>query len=176
MNSERSYFKYLTYSLALVVMLVVGEQSYAYVDPVAGGGDEHVLWSLGSQWTDDQASPLVLISQSSSRRRQSRAQGRRVNRVNNNVVDTTSAAPRSAARSKKRAKNRSSILRTEKTYNIRGGNKSTVIDFDETDITGERRDPGVGFVQSTFSERKSDFVKIRREWHYAMIQSTQLVD
>lgn len=89
---------------------------------------------------------------------------------------SSKAGSRSAARSQKKAKNRSAILRSEKSYKIGRGEKSTVIDFDETDITGERRDPGVGFVQSTLSERKSNFVKIRREWHYAMTQSTQLVD
>ena len=56
------------------------------------------------------------------------------------------------------------------------GTGQAVIDFDDTDITGERRDPGVGFVQSTHGAKSGNFVKIRKEWHDAMVKSTQLVD
>lgn len=92
------------------------------------------------------------------------------------VANTSARSPRSAARSEQRSSQGRAILRSEKKFKMGGSAKSTVIDFDDTDITGERRDPGVGFVQSTFAERKSNFVKIRREWHDAMIKSTQFVD
>ena len=79
----------------------------------------------------------------------------------------------------KASKTRRSVLKTEKKYSYKTGksaNKDTVIDFDETDITGERRDPGVGFVKSAVTERSGQFVKIRKEWHDAMVKSVQLVD
>lgn len=69
------------------------------------------------------------------------------------------------------------VLSTEKRFTQKkGAPKDTNIDFDEIDITGQRKDPGVGFVRSTVSGSGQDFINIRKEWHDAMVQSTLLVD
>ena len=69
------------------------------------------------------------------------------------------------------------MLTSEKSYKVNKGKMAnTSIDFDETDITGQRRDPGVGFVKSTSKGDAMNFVKIRRKWHDSMVKSTLLVD
>ena len=68
------------------------------------------------------------------------------------------------------------MLTSEKSYKMQKGKMADTIDFDETDITGQRRDPGVGFVKSTSKGDSMNFVKIRRKWHDSMVKSTLLVD
>lgn len=172
--------------LILIIMLTFGglsvAQVYAYTSPRSSTVHDSPHSGLSSlapsaPWLhvphlrEDSSMDYLAQSSSEGRRASSATSSRK-----SNVANTSSRSPRSAARSEQRSRQGRAILRSEKTFKMGGSGKSTVIDFDETDITGERRDPGVGFVQSTFAERKSNFVKIRREWHDAMIKSTQFVD
>ncbi|MCY4380224.1 MAG: hypothetical protein OXC40_01450, partial [Proteobacteria bacterium] len=83
---------------------------------------------------------------------------------------------RAAKYGNKKTQNRREIITKEKSFKMSKGRKNTVIDFEETDITGQRRDPGVSFVRSALTEEGGEFVQIRKKWHDAMVKSTQLVD
>ncbi|MCY4444562.1 MAG: hypothetical protein OXC44_07180 [Proteobacteria bacterium] len=113
-------------------------------------------------------SPVLLAQSSRSRRRKA---------LENNA-DNTENAPRDSRRSRKNKKKKGTrVMTSEKSVRVKGGAlMDTNIDFDEADITGQRRSPNIGFVKSTVGESGRNFIKVRKEWHDAMVQSTLLVD
>ena len=111
---------------------------------------------------------------------QSTVRSRRNNSTGNSSLESRSTPKSKQVRSKlsdDKKNKREKFLTSEKTYKVKKGvAKDTVIDFDETDIAGERRDPSVGFVKTPVLRGGNAFVKIRREWHDTMITSTLLIE
>ena len=144
-------------------------------DFVPSNQQEHQMWLA------DQDTPAILLAQSSSRKKRRTA----TSRNNNNGQKATSRrgsnrSQRESRRNSSQKKNsgeRQRVLTTEKRFTQKKGvGRDTSIDFDEIDITGQRKDPGVGFVRSTVGKGGRDFINIRKEWHDTMVQSTLLVD
>lgn len=52
----------------------------------------------------------------------------------------------------------------------------TKIDFEETDIDGQRKLPLGTILNNTKSDKNYDFVKIRLRWHPEMVQSASSLD
>lgn len=50
------------------------------------------------------------------------------------------------------------------------------IDFDETDISGERRAPLGSMVNQNKNDKNYDLIKIRLRWHPEMVQSTAALE
>lgn len=76
------------------------------------------------------------------------------------------------AQKSKKASREKHIIRKGRTT----GNDRTKIDFDETDITGQRRTPLGDYIGQSTSDRKYDFIKIRKEWHEKIYGSAKSLD
>ena len=59
---------------------------------------------------------------------------------------------------------------------IRTSGDRTMIDFDEATISGERKTPIGSIINQKESNKKYDFIKIRRRWHPEMKSSTRNLD
>ncbi len=83
------------------------------------------------------------------------------------------AAPLCAKEAKegKEVKKRTRILQGEGKV-VKGGSDSTVVDFDEVSISGERRNPMGSLVNQNKADKDYDFVKIRRDWKSEIFLST----
>ena len=51
--------------------------------------------------------------------------------------------------------------------------KNTKVDFDESTITGERKNPFATMLNSRDQEFNKGFINIRKNWHDKMIMSVQ---
>ena len=95
------------------------------------------------------------------------------NQVNEAVDDQIQLAKK--RRRKGKSKSRKKIISSEKTFKARKG-RSTKIDFDEVDISGQRKDPMGSLVGSARNQKELNLIQIRREWHKEMIQSASSLD
>jgi hypothetical protein len=57
----------------------------------------------------------------------------------------------------------------------KGGDKSK-IDFDDADISGERKNPLGSLVNQNKPDKEYDFVKLRYSWHPEMVQSAASIE
>ena len=73
----------------------------------------------------------------------------------------------SAAEKKARQK----IISAEKVVKSKKGARSTSIDFDSVDISGERKMPLGSTVMQTRGYKDGSLIKVRHDWHNEMIQS-----
>jgi len=55
-------------------------------------------------------------------------------------------------------------------------NDRTKIDFESTDIDGQRKLPLGSILNNTKSDKNYNFVRIRTDWHPEMIQSASSLD
>lgn len=86
-----------------------------------------------------------------------------------------------AQKKKKKKKKRSSegrqrILSSEKSFKSQKGASKTNLDFDEVDISGQRKTPLGSMVGSTRDKKGFNFIEVRREWHNEMVQSASRLD
>lgn len=94
----------------------------------------------------DQASPEITVAQSSKKKKK-----------------------------KKKSQGRKRILSSERTFKAKKGAK-TNLNFDEVDISGQRKTP-LGSMVGTLKDRKGfNFIEIRKEWHNEMVQSASNLD
>ncbi len=68
-------------------------------------------------------------------------------------------------------KERSRIIQGE--GKIIKGTDSTVVDFEEVSISGERRDPMGSMINQKNADKDYNFVRIRKDWQGEISQSTQ---
>lgn len=54
--------------------------------------------------------------------------------------------------------------------------RSSVVDFDETSITGVRKNPMGTMIEQSKGDRGSDFIEVRKNWHMEMIQTANSLD
>jgi hypothetical protein len=82
------------------------------------------------------------------------------------------AAPKQGKSSKSSSKSssESSLESGEKKVEYK---KNTKVDFDESTITGERKNPFATMLNSRDQEFNKGFINIRKNWHDKMIMSVQ---
>ncbi|MFK7873312.1 MAG: hypothetical protein AB8C84_09110 [Oligoflexales bacterium] len=56
------------------------------------------------------------------------------------------------------------------------GNEKTSIDFEEVDISGQRRAPIGSLIRQKAADIEHDFVRLRMRWHPEMIQSAKSLE
>ena len=66
------------------------------------------------------------------------------------------------------------VLSTEGQIQKKDG--SSVVDFEETSITGARKTPMGSMVEQSKIDKNYDFVDIRKNWHPEMIKSATSLD
>lgn len=144
---------------------------------MAGGSDAYAeLFGVNQQNNLQQNNPGVTNAQNKERWLAQSSRRRRGGQRKSSDKAGSQRKSRRARSSSGGGAERQRVISSEKRYSQSGVNKDTNIDFDEIDITGQRKDPGVGFVRTTVTKRGRDFVNIRREWHDAVVQSTLLVE
>lgn len=121
----------------------------------------------------------ILLAQSSrDRRRQAvSASGKRPSSQSRNAAGGARGYAQGQQINNTSSVGRRRVMTSEKRVTLkRGRGGKTNINFDEIDITGERRDPALSFIKSESQGEGRDLVQIRKEWHDSMINSTLLVD
>ena len=91
------------------------------------------------------------------------------------IKQTNILLAQSKKRLKKRSKGRKRIISGEKRYKSKKGSK-TNLDFDEVDISGQRKTPMGSMIGSAKNRKGFNFIEIRKEWHDEMIQSASNLD
>ena len=178
--------------ILFAILIVFSESAYGSIDykldkrSIDNNIDDNILnkFKPESHTTESYPHSLlglgqvsVIISQSSTRSRRNQASSSSTKRSNNrSSASSRKITQKSPKKSKKKSKVREKFLTSEKSYTVKKGNRNTVIDFDETDITGERRDPNIGFVKSPILKGGNEFVQVRKQWHDTMISSTLLIE
>lgn len=77
----------------------------------------------------------------------------------------------------KKSNSRQKVISSEKSFTVKKGAKdSQKLDFDSTDIGGERKAPLGSLINQSKSDKNFDFIKIRLRWHPEMISSASELD
>jgi hypothetical protein len=77
----------------------------------------------------------------------------------------------------KKSTSRQKVISSEKSFTVKKGAKdSQKLDFDSTDIGGERKAPLGSLINQSKSDKNFDFIKIRLRWHPEMISSASELD